>query len=385
MIKSRYLIFRPSCKGIFVRQWQSCFDDLQSFLSDHPEEKVFVVRVFVASENKQEFLQRSGEIKQSFSGTGIPYSLLSESPEKPNFVIIEAGFINSLDVEVQYSQVETIKFCKLSKSGYSEYWFAGIESNCSESSISESAEIAYSLLKAAFLQLGLGYNHIIRQWNYVERIYGFEQIEPQPRQKYQLFNEVRGEYYSRYRTVPYFPAATGIGVDCQGVILECLAVTGDENLKIIALSNPKQHNSYNYCQTVLKGSPLTGKTSNQPPLFERAILITNGQSSRIFISGTASIVGQETIGLNDVKKQTRVTIDNIEMLTSKSNLRSHYPELAVFPDKYTYVRVYVKNEEDIPTVKRICLEHFGEVSMGFLKADICREDLLVEIEAEKTN
>lgn len=135
----------------------------------------------------------------------------------------------------------------------------------------------------------------------------------------------------------------------------------------------------------MKGESEENKKANQAPQFERAKLITDGKNSRVFISGTASIVGQETIGLGNIEKQTRVSIDNIELLTSEKNLKSHCPELTVFPDKYAYVRVYVKNENDFPIVKTICREYFGEIPMCFVKADICRADLLVEIEAEKVS
>jgi enamine deaminase RidA (YjgF/YER057c/UK114 family) len=383
MVKPNYFISKPSCTGNFEEQWQSCFDNFQLFLNEYPNQKAFIVHVFIAAENPNEFLDRAAEIKVAFYTSGIPVSFLSQFPEKPNLVMIEAGFADSSNVLVEYNQAESVKFCKLATPGYAEYWFAGIEGNQVGDNISVSAENAFSKIQSTFLKLGLGFNQIVRQWNYVEQIFGFQQIDLQPRQYYQLFNEVRGKYYSCYRTVPDFPAATGIGTAFHGVTIECMVVTSDESLKIVPVSNPNQLNSYKYGQTVLKGEPLINKNCNQPPLFERAKLMTNGKSSRLFISGTAAVVGQETIGLNDVVKQTWVTIDNIELLTSKINLQSHYPELTVIPDKYTYVRVYIKNEEDIPTVKAICLDHFGEVPMSFVKADICRADLLIEIEAEK--
>lgn len=383
MIEPQYRMFKPACTGNFETQWKSCFDDFLLFSNTHHNQKAFIVRVFIAAENSQEFLRYSDQVKQKFSGTNLPYSVLAESPEKPNLIMIEAGFVNSEDVQVEYGKVEMVQFSKISASGYNEYWFAGIEGNSAGNTIAEKANDAFSQLLTTFLKLGIGFNQIVRQWNYVEQIFGFEQIDSRLRQNYQLFNEARGEYYSRYRTVSDFPAATGIGIGFNGVTIECTAVTSDENLKTIAIYNPKQLNSYKYGQAVLKGEPQKNTTGNKPPQFERARLMINGQTSRLFISGTASIVGQETIGLNDVEKQTHVTIENIELLASETNIRSHYPELTVFPDKYAYVRVYVKNEEDIPSVKVICQKHFGEVPMTFVKADICREDLLVEIEAEK--
>ncbi len=385
LVKHQYSVFSPEETGTFEKQWLSCFDNFQHYLSGDTNQKAFIVRVFVAAENAAEFLRFSAQIKHTFSGTEIPLSVLSESPETPNLVMIEAGFVNSEEVSVDYGQIELVKFCKLSDSDYNEYWFAGVEGGINENSVAESSDRAFSQLLTVFNKLGIGFNNLVRQWNYVEQIFGITQIDNQFRQNYQLFNETRGEYYSKYRTIHAFPAATGIGVDFNGVTIECMAVVSDEYHSTIAISNPNQLNSYKYGQLVLKGEPQKNKTGNQPPQFERARLLTNGQTSRLFISGTASIVGQETIGLNDVEKQTHITIDNIELLTSQTNLKSHYPELKIFPDKYAFVRVYVKNEEDIPAVRSICKEHFGKVPMTIVKADICRADLLVEIEAEKTN
>jgi hypothetical protein len=77
MIKSRYFIFRPSCEGIFESQWQSCFEGFRSFLTSRPEEKAFIVRVFVASENKQQFFRHCDKIMQTLSWTDIPFTLLA--------------------------------------------------------------------------------------------------------------------------------------------------------------------------------------------------------------------------------------------------------------------------------------------------------------------
>jgi len=381
-IEPQYRIFKPVCEGSFEVQWTSCFDSLKLLLNTYSDQRAFILRVFVAAENTLEFLKYSDRIKQDLSGTEIPFSVLAESPESPFMVMIEAGLANAEHVEVEYGKAESVSFSKLSAAGYNEYWFAGVEGGRDGNTISEKATDAFSSLLSAFLKLGLGFNQIVRQWNYVEKIYEMEQIDSQLRQNYQLFNEARGEYYSRYRTVSDFPAATGIGVDFNGVTIECMVVASDESLKSIAICNPNQLKSYKYGQEVLKGEPQKNTKQNQPPQFERARLMTNNQSSRLFISGTASIVGQETIGIDDVEKQTYVTIENIGKLVSEVNLKTHYPELAAFPDKYAYVRVYVKNEEDIPAVKVICENHFGAVPMTFVKADICRADLLVEIEAE---
>jgi enamine deaminase RidA (YjgF/YER057c/UK114 family) len=104
--------------------------------------------------------------------------------------------------------------------------------------------------------------------------------------------------------------------------------------------------------------------------------------SRLLISGTASIIGQETVGIGDVEEQTRVTIQNIEKLATPETLRSKCPEIKAIPDKYSYVRVYVKYKDDISKVRNICRAYFGDVPTTYVVADICRDNLLVEIETE---
>ena len=114
MIKPQYRTFIPDCAGNFDTQWTCCFANFQQFSAGQSIQKAFIVRVFIAAENAFEFRQRSTQIKQSFSETGIPVSILSESPENPNRVMIEAGFADSASVQVEYGQVGFVHYCKLS-------------------------------------------------------------------------------------------------------------------------------------------------------------------------------------------------------------------------------------------------------------------------------
>lgn len=382
MVTPRYRIFKPHSDGSFGKQWHECFTSFQRFRDSNIDQKAFIARVFVGASTADEYFRQAELIEKSLRPTGIPFSVLAKSPEKPSLVAIEAGFVSNSNAEVEYGVAATVGYSRIIASGYSEYWFAGVDGGNDENSLSGKSRHAFSRLLKAFLLLGIDFNQVHRQWNYVEHIFSIQQMSDCQRQNYQLFNEARAEYYSKYRTIPGFPAATGIGTAHNGVTIECMATICNEETASVAIANPQQINSYKYGQEVLRGEPQKNSTQNQPPQFERARLMTNGTSSRLFVSGTASIIGQETIGVGDVEKQTRVTIDNIALLVNETNLRAHYPELKAVPDKYAYVRVYVKNQEDIASVKAICLGHFGNVPTTFVKADICRDDLLVEIEAE---
>ncbi|HNZ72826.1 MAG TPA: dioxygenase, partial [Prolixibacteraceae bacterium] len=163
---------------------------------------------------------------------------------------------------------------------------------------------------------------------------------------------------------------------------DSFSVAGNEHLNIIPISNPVQSESYKYGQTVLVGAPGCSLKQNQPPQFERAKLISLGDQSRLIISGTASIKGQETVGLGDVEEQTRTTIENIEALASPENLKRQFPQLGAVPSRYSYIRVYVKHKKDFGKVRNICTDFYGQVPAMYVVADICRDNLLVEIEAE---
>jgi len=174
--------------------------------------------------------------------------------------------------------------------------------------------------------------------------------------------------------VPGFPAATGIGMKYGGISLDCIAViTGDDH-KVIPVNNPDQVKPYEYGRVVLKGI--------QVPQFERAVLFSGERDSTLFISGTASILGQDTIGADDIEKQTIITIENIMKLVEAS----HHHNIDGSPlcdlSNLILLRVYVKRQSDFEKVKKICNSYFIGAPAVYIEADVCRENLLVEIEAE---
>jgi len=201
-------------------------------------------------------------------------------------------------------------------------------------------------------------------------------------QNYQVFNEVRSEYYNKFRTVSGYPAATGVGMKHGGVFLDFCALKADETIKLKAVNNPGQVNAYEYGQQVLKGMANSTSALKHPPQFERGLLLANRTSNTLFVSGTASIIGQETIGKGDVEEQALVTIENIRNVADLKRIRHLTGKDDIGPGKFSLLRVYIKKQEDFKTVKNICSDHFPGSPVIFIEADICRDDLLTEIEAE---
>ncbi|MBA7552210.1 3-hydroxybenzoate synthase [subsurface metagenome] len=81
-----------------------------------------------------------------------------------------------------------------------------------------------------------------------------------------------------------------------------------------------------------------------------------------------------------MKKQTLVTIDNIMDLISDSNLVKAGISNSNRKLDYSFVRIYIKDFSHLAIVKEICDNHFKDIPVSYLIADICRDDLLVEIE-----
>jgi chorismatase len=84
--------------------------------------------------------------------------------------------------------------------------------------------------------------------------------------------------------------------------------------------------------------------------------------------------------VGDVEKQTLTTIENIRRLFSKENQKLLGLDFNVSEIQFSHLRVYVKKMEDIPLVEKICYAELNCKSSLFLESDVCREDLLVEIE-----
>jgi enamine deaminase RidA (YjgF/YER057c/UK114 family) len=109
--------------------------------------------------------------------------------------------------------------------------------------------------------------------------------------------------------------------------------------------------------------------------------VTQGPCAIIYVSGTASITDSETRHVGDVEGQTWLTLDNIAALISEANLAAHgLPGMGATLDDMAFVRVYVKHAGDYAKVKAVCDVRLGELPSIYAVGDVCRDDLLVEIE-----
>jgi len=285
-------------------------------------------------------------------------------------IVIEAFYY---DPEVWKMQIITAgeNNAALFTNGDSRFLVGMAQSN-QDLSCKVNSEKVFSDLESLLQQAGMGMGNIVRQWNYLEDILGFDGEE----QRYQEFNNVRSKFYGDTFLEKGYPAATGIGMNRGGVIIEFVAV---ESIKVISkpVDNPGQISAHKYSEKVLVGDECVLKTT---PKFERARYLENKDKKLILISGTASIVGEKTIGVDDPAMQTEVTIENIKRLYSDEVLKAISENK--LEAKYGHARVYVKHRKDFAAIKRTFKKHYGNLPVVYIIADICRNDLLVEIEGK---
>lgn len=204
---------------------------------------------------------------------------------------------------------------------------------------------------------GWSFGDVCRTWFYLDDILSW----------YDEFNLARNEVFTQLGLLNgarpgVIPASTGIrgrnprGHQCTLDLLAVKARPGRE-ISVTMLHNPLQNEAPEY------GSA-----------FSRGLTVASEGSQTLFVSGTASIdEAGATIHPGDFDRQTGRTLDNIEsLLASRGAVMSDICQATAF----------VKRREDGRRLLSILnARGLGDLPLICTVDDICRDDLLVEIDA----
>jgi len=311
-----------------------------------------------------------------------PISFVAQPPEDQLKCALELTILNqnSAEVKLERKSYSGLSYSVVKYPDASEVYGGGLTTNGKSSSVLESAENSFRLMEGILKREQLSFANVVRQWNYIEKILEINYQKQKMLQNYQVFNDVRSQYYSKNSFTNGYPAATGIGTYAGGVVLEFVAVDHSPDVKVVAIKNPRQLNAYTYSQEVLVGKPVSETTGKTSPKFERAKFVSFQNQAQVYISGTAAIIGQDSIPAQNAGEQTSTTIENIQQLISEINLQNHDIDLKTGKLTLSYLRVYIKNSHRVEEVKQVCEKYFPQVPALYLISDICRPELLVEIE-----
>jgi len=208
------------------------------------------------------------------------------------------------------------------------------------------------------------YPHLLRVWNYLPDI----NRDVEGTERYRQFNSARQHALraSGRSLAGNVPAASALGA-ARNSPLVVYFLAGRSAPCFV--ENPRQLSAYHYPR----------QYGVHSPVFSRATLWRAPDGLALFISGTASIVGHRSLHVGDTAAQTRETLTNIEALLAEANRAARG---ARFRLGALALKVYVRRPADLPVIEAELAAALGESArVIYLQADICRQDLLVEIEA----
>lgn len=347
----------------FSHNLKYCIEQLESLIKFN---NIIGVIIFIDTNSDKEYFEKKNQIVEIFENNNWKFPLNIQAQSFNSIVSIEV-WIDDAAESIDYLDFEGVCYTRINTYSGKAICGFGLTSNEENLQLQNQIEFSFETTIGILENEGMNLSDIVRQWNYVPGITDINNETGKSLQHYQVFNEIRQKYYSGFSFNDGYPAATGIGTRNGNFDLDFFAVQKNINVVKVSMSNPKQDDAYEYHQEHLLGDTING-TLKKAPLFERAKMLKTNEGSILFVSGTASIIGQETVGIGDVKKQTEITINNMNALVSNN--------------QFTHLRAYIKNEKDISIVKSVCDSYFPEVSISYLQADVCRNELLVELEGE---
>ncbi len=197
-------------------------------------------------------------------------------------------------------------------------------------------------------------SHVLRVWNYLGAI---NQGEGDA-ERYRLFCDGRAAGMSDF-FADGFPAATAIGHHADGNRLQVYLLACDRSGTRV--ENPRQVSAWRYPRQY-------GPT---PPSFARAMVLP--ERDALAISGTAAVVGHASAHQDDLHAQLEETLLNLQVLLDTAGIDPGF-------DQHAPLKVYLRHPGDADYTRQFLSQRLPGVPVLLLHGDICRRELLVEID-----
>jgi enamine deaminase RidA (YjgF/YER057c/UK114 family) len=200
--------------------------------------------------------------------------------------------------------------------------------------------------------LGCDFSNTIRTWLFADDILAW----------YSDLNKARNHFFEQHDIFnKLVPASTGIGVaNYYGIAMA---------VQVFAVK-PKNNNA----STQIVNSPLQCPALNYKSSFSRAVKFSTSDHSRLYISGTASIdMAGKTVFLNDTKAQLEFTMQVVDAILTEAGMNWTNAVSSM---------AYFKYKEDFGLFDDYCRTQNVKIPHIKVNADVCRDDLLFELELE---
>jgi enamine deaminase RidA (YjgF/YER057c/UK114 family) len=368
------LMVTPAATGDVTDEAWEAISTIRAVLKQQSQSMTVTMQtVFLRRAEDERVCQK---LFEAYYGDRMPAtSFVVQPPCGGQSLAIEAWAIGGQDIDFQFLSSDMVS---VAYDGLRWIYVGGVAPPESVTSPYEQTQSVFEQMACRLDFAGASFRDVVRAWLYVGDITEIQDgIE-----RYRELNRARTDFFDIQRAggrMPVgpqgesvYPASTGIGVATRGLEVGCLALQTDRSdVRLVTLENPRQTAAFDY----------DASFSAKSPKFSRAMAVVIGDYVTTWVSGTASIVDSESVHRGDVAKQTEQTIDNIEALISRQNFARHGVEHAGAQlSDFAKVRVYVKRPQDYEICRQICQRRFGSLPMIFAQADVCRSELLVEIE-----
>ena len=210
----------------------------------------------------------------------------------------------------------------------------------------------FETIERVLLAEGMEFKHLARTWFYLDRILDW----------YDAFNRARTPFLqARGAFEGLMPASTGIGMPNRfgaAAVAGAMAIRCKNGASVREVPSPLQCPALDY------------KSS-----FSRAVEIERGGRRELYISGTASIEpGGKTAHVGDTKKQIELTMQVAAAILESRKMDWNHCTRAI---------AYLKNAADAPLFTEYLRQHgLEKMPLTWMHADVCRDDLLFEIELD---
>ena len=213
--------------------------------------------------------------------------------------------------------------------------------------------VVFDKMQAALAHTGMSFRNVVRTWMYLADLLKW----------YGAFNTARTQFFNDHDVFStMMPASTGIGVHNPAgaaLVSDAFAFAPkDGRVGVQAVSSPLQCSAANY------------KSS-----FSRAAEVMYPDCRHLFVSGTASITPSgETAHAGNPARQIALT-----MKVAGAILQSR----GMAWDNVSRAIAYFKDMKDLPLYAAYCRENkLPQMPVALFHADVCRDDLLFEIELD---
>jgi enamine deaminase RidA (YjgF/YER057c/UK114 family) len=217
----------------------------------------------------------------------------------------------------------------------------------------EQAQAVFEKMETLLKQADMEFTDIARTWLYLNNLLDW----------YDEFNAVRTKFFREHGTFEKMvPASTGIGAGSaagEEMVCALLAVKPKhDGVKVFAVPSPLQCPAIDY------------KSS-----FARAVEIDQPGSRLLTISGTASIEpGGATAHLGNTEKQIELSMEVVHGILKSRDMDWADTARAI---------AYFKDDSDAHLLAEYCDRHnIPNLPVAISHADVCRHDLLFEIELD---